>query len=312
MEDLISIVVPIYNVERYLDKCVKSILDQTYKNLEVVLVDDGSTDKSSQICDEWKGKDNRIKVIHQENQGVSVARNVGIENSTGEWITFSDNDDYMDSDLIENLYKSAKENEADIAVGGHFIETYYKEFEVAPEKCFVTNSEEMIKRLYTGKGQTFVWGKLFKKKLFDNIRFPAGKIGEDVAVLYKLYDKAERISNIDKSGYHWIQRGSSLGHRKFARNKVVIIDFIEDMEKLVKTKYPNIYEDIERYVMVEVANYTILCYKHGFKEEYEALKKNLKVRIAKSKKNHKIKFKTRKKSFLIAYCGFSRFYKPIE
>ena len=287
MEELISIVVPVYNVERYLDKCVQSIVDQTYKKLEIILVDDGSTDKSGTICDNWKEKDSRVKVIHQKNQGVSTARNTGVKNSTGIWITFSDNDDYMDPDLIENLYKSAKENNADIAVGGHFVTTFYKEFEVSPEKSFVTDSEEMILRLYSGKGQTFVWGKLFKKNLFDDIKFPDGKIGEDVAVLYRLFDKAERISNIDKAGYHWIQRATSLGHRKFGRNKVVVIDFLEDMEKMVMEKYPNILDEIERFILVETAVYALLCYKNNFKEEYKVLIDKLRLRIKRNLANPK-------------------------
>ena len=119
MEDLISVVVPIYNVENYIKKCVDSILSQTYKNLEIILVDDGSPDNCPQICDEYAQKDNRIKVIHKENGGLSDARNAGIDISKGKFITFIDSDDYIEKDYVEVLYNSIKENASDMAIGSH-------------------------------------------------------------------------------------------------------------------------------------------------------------------------------------------------
>ena len=312
MEEKISIIIPVYNAEIYLNKCIKSITEQTYKNLEIILVNDGSTDSSGKICDEWKEKDNRIKVIHQQNKGVSTARNTGLENSTGEWITFSDNDDYMDSDLIENLYRSAIKRNADISVGGFWIQTFLGEIYYATDEEFVTDSEEMIERLYTGKEQTFVWWKLFKIYLFDDISFPDGKVGEDMAVLYKLLDKAEIISNIDKAGYHWLQRGSSLGHKKFNKDKLAVIEFIEDAEKLVENKYPRIYPKIEHFVISELSNYAVLCNMNKMKNEYNILRKKIRLRIPKNLHNSKVFLRIKIKGILIGYLGLAFLYKPME
>ena len=115
MDKLISVIVPVYNVEKFLDKCISSIVNQTYKNLEIILIDDGSTDESVQICDKWQEKDNRVRLTHKENTGVSDTRNIGLEKTTGEYICFVDSDDYIEPDYIENLYKSLTENNADIA-----------------------------------------------------------------------------------------------------------------------------------------------------------------------------------------------------
>ena len=126
-KELISVIVPIYDIEKYLNKCIESIVNQSYENLEIILIDDGSTDESGKICDKWKEKDGRIKVIHKENGGLSDARNVGIENSTGEILYFIDGDDYIDFDIIDNLYFSLLENNTDISMGGLVRELYFEQ-----------------------------------------------------------------------------------------------------------------------------------------------------------------------------------------
>ena len=181
MEELISVIVPVYNVEIFFDKCMTSIVNQTYKNLEIILVDDGSTDKSGKKCDEWKEKDERIKVIHKENGGASSARNVGLEDVTGNWISFIDSDDYIEKTFLENLYNSAKENNADIAAGGFKRITLYKEKIKYSEENFISDKKDMMRRFLLNDGLSFAMcDKIYKKKLFDTIRFPEGKMNEDI------------------------------------------------------------------------------------------------------------------------------------
>ena len=202
-KELISVIVPIYDIEKYLNKCIESIVNQSYENLEIILIDDGSTDESGKICDKWKEKDGRIKVIHKENGGLSDARNVGIENSTGEILYFIDGDDYIDFDIIDNLYFSLLENNTDISMGGLVRELYFEQKTLYSDKNYVVDSKEILRKMFINEICTTVCNILFKKKLFEDIKFPVGKINEDSATLYKLFDKADKISHINKAGYYY-------------------------------------------------------------------------------------------------------------
>ncbi len=176
MEDIISIIVPIYNTRRYIDKCVESIVNQTYKNIEIILVDDGSTDGSDKKCDEWKEKDKRIKVIHKENEGASSARNVGIENAKGKYIAFIDSDDYIDLDIIEALYKRLIETNSEISSGGFIVETYAGKKSKFAEENYVANSEEALRRLFLHEDISLsLCDELYKKELFETIKLPIRK-----------------------------------------------------------------------------------------------------------------------------------------
>ena len=201
---MISVVVPVYNVEKYLQRCVESIINQTEKDIEIILVDDGSTDKSGSICDEYLGKDSRILVIHQKNQGLSVARNVGIKNSKGDYITFVDSDDYIHKDmlkvLLDNLiheqgqisfcrYEEGNENrltisECDLKYTGEAHDG--KEYLLNPPK---------------GMGINIAWAKLYKKECFDNIEFPVGKLHEDDFTTYKTFINSSKFFIYAPGGY---------------------------------------------------------------------------------------------------------------
>lgn len=216
---LISVIVPIYNVEKYLRECVDSILCQTYSNLEIILVDDGSPDKCPGICDEYAKKDNRVKVIHQDNGGLAHARNVGIANSNGEYLTFIDSDDYVSNDYVESLYKGISEFGADISIASFYP---FKDNDVCQQlpksvSYEEISKEEAIKRycsINADCSMPFIsaCNKIYRKILFDGIAFPKGKLYEDAFTTYKLIDRARKIVySTAKLYYYRINPNSILG-----------------------------------------------------------------------------------------------------
>jgi len=211
---LISIIVPIYKVEEYISSCVDSILRQTYKNLEIILVDDGSPDNCGSICDEYSLKDTRIKVIHKKNGGLSSARNVGIDIAGGEYLGFVDSDDWIENDMYESLYNAIIEHKADISVCGRYIVTGNRMTTISDsEKAEVFTRSQALAELvldeYSGM-KNFAWDKLYKKELFENVRYPEGKCYEDIFTTYKLFSKSNRIVDIKSPKYYYLMREDSI------------------------------------------------------------------------------------------------------
>ena len=189
MKPLISVIVPIYNVEQYLPRCIESILNQTYKNLEVILVDDGATDHCGSICDVYKEKDCRVRVIHKSNGGLSDARNAGLDRMTGEYVTCIDSDDFVSPFFVENLWLALEENHCDIA-SSWFIE--YHNGQIVPagkvvdaqEVEVLAKNEYFERLLYQDGVEVSAWGKLYKSSLYQNVRYPVGKLYEDIPTTY--------------------------------------------------------------------------------------------------------------------------------
>lgn len=226
---LISVVVPVYKVENYLDICVKSILKQSYKNLEIILVDDGSPDSCPALCDKWQKKDSRIKVIHKKNGGLSDARNVGIDASSGDFLAFVDSDDYISPVMYEKLLKIARKTEADIVTSnlcfvsgkkmtyGHInLPTFPMTFgpdemlEIELGHCLVESAEFVTS-----------CNKLFRRCVFfsrDRIRYPVGRLYEDAYTTYRLYYTSRRTTVINESFYFYVMRDSSITHTFTPRN----------------------------------------------------------------------------------------------
>lgn len=209
----ISIIVPVYNVAAYLPECIESLLNQTFNDIEIILIDDGSTDGSGNICDQYKSLDPRIRVIHQENRGVSHARNTGIDQVTGQYICFIDSDDHVSDNYAEILF-NAINRKADIDIS---LCEYYT---VKDNQSIVhtSNSSDVIYDNETGvyllcqdkKIKNYVWGKLFKKELFTSIRFPEDRnICEDMAILYKVFYQARKILHIQTPAYYYRERANS-------------------------------------------------------------------------------------------------------
>lgn len=209
MKELVSIIVPVYNVEHYLEKCIKSICAQTFTGLEIILVDDGSTDRSGAICDEWAMKDSRIRVIHKENGGLSDARNAGIEIASGRWYLFVDSDDTITSDTIARLYQAAVEHDCEMAVC-NIVRIYD---DGATEPFYNPVSELTVwegqQRFETLK-QPSACNKLFRAELFRQVRFPKGKFYEDTFVYHILAHRAQRIALTGHDGYYYLSRRESI------------------------------------------------------------------------------------------------------
>lgn len=220
MDDKITVIVPVYNVENYLRKCLDSIITQTYKNIEIIVVNDGSTDASGQICQEYAQKDNRIIYIEKENGGLSDARNVGLDKMTGSYVTFIDSDDWIEQDYIETLYKKIVEYQADIAVGNYYSynedeETYY--FHIYGDSYYekIYDNISIFENLYESQEmKSFAlisaWGKLYKAKLFDYLRFEKGKLGEDGYFNQKMYLSVNKVVYLNKGLYAYRQRSGSI------------------------------------------------------------------------------------------------------
>ena len=226
--DLISVIVPVYNVKNYLKKCVDSILSQTYSVLQVILVDDGSTDGSGELCDLLAKCDKRIQVVHKSNGGLSDARNAGIEIAEGKYFSFIDSDDYIEPDMVESLYKLAKSTDCQITIsnmkrffsdGG--IETFYEPV----NQISVYEADERFETLK----QPSVCNKLFLAELFNDIKFPKGKFYEDTFVYHELLYRAERVGLTGKVGYWYLSRKESITGKE--RYTIRYFDFLEAVSK---------------------------------------------------------------------------------
>lgn len=212
----ISVVVPVYNVEKYIKKCINSLINQTYSNLEIILVDDGSTDNSGFLCDKLSNIDNRIKVFHKKNGGLSDARNFGIKHAHGKYIAFVDSDDYIDEKMYEILYNNLVKQNADISICGKIIE-YENSIQKAvyDNKIDIFNRDEALIQLnYLELFDMSACDKLFKIELFDNLQFPFGMKNEDLYVMYKIFYKTSKVVYSYSKLYHYIQRASSITKQK--------------------------------------------------------------------------------------------------
>ncbi len=225
MQDLITLIVPIYMVEPYLNRCIKSLVTQTYQNLEIILVDDGSKDNCPAICDAWAKKDSRIRVIHRKNGGLSAARNSGIDAAKGEYLAFVDSDDFVSEEFIETLYQACKQTGSLIAqcryeyVDG---DKMTKDKEEVTEPMEVYSGKEMIKGMSWRDGayNVVAWNKLYHKSLFESVRYPKGRIHEDEATTHKLFYQAERVAFVYRFLYGYYTGGTSITRDKFSKKRL--------------------------------------------------------------------------------------------
>lgn len=211
---LISVIVPIYKVEAYLPKCVDSLLNQTYRNLEIVLVDDGSPDGCGAICDDYAAKDSRIRVIHKQNGGLSSARNAGIDMAKGDYIAFVDSDDWLEPDAYESMLDAALRHDAPMVCAGRYDvdgSTGEREVGLCPEKEETITGKELVGRIFLWDHlDSAAWDKLYTRDLFREIRYPLGKIVEDVPTTYRIALKAGKVVMLNKPVYNYLHRPNSI------------------------------------------------------------------------------------------------------
>ncbi len=246
MKPVISIIVPVHNVELYLDKCIKSILDQTMNEFELILVNDGSIDQSGFICDSYAQKDNRIKVYHTNYRGVSAARNIGISVSQGEFIGFVDGDDYVDKDMYSKLLKLCKQTNSDIAVcklGREINGKIINEDNSELIKELIHN--EAMRELFKGNLYRFsLCNKLFKRSCFDNITFPEGRIHEDLSTTYKLFSQSKRSIYTNYIGYIYVKRENSILTSRFNEKRLDAFLGWDEILPFMNQRYPELEEEV--------------------------------------------------------------------
>ena len=237
---LISIIIPVYKVEKYLEKCIQSVINQTYENLQIILVDDGSPDNCGKICDEYAKKDHRIEVIHKSNGGLSDARNKGLEIAKGEYIGFVDSDDYIEADMYEVLYNLLKQYNADVSICNFYTVSQGKiSIKNADNGINEYNRIEILKEILLDRNiQSYAWNKLYKKELFDEIKYPIGKKYEDIGTTFYSLEKCNKVVVTGKSEYYYINRQDSIVNNV---TESTITDYIE----LIMQRYDYIEENIK-------------------------------------------------------------------
>lgn len=244
MKELITVIINVYNREKFIGKCIESVINQTYKNLEILIVNDGSTDNTLKICESYK--DERIKIITTENMGLSMSRNVGIENSKGEYLYFVDSDDFIENDVIEYLYKLCKKYNVSFSTCLPLtIFDYNYKTKVVKEKVKVIDSYEMLKKIFLGKETAgTIWNKLIKKELFNNIRFE-NRIINDTVVTHKVVINAKKIAYSNQVKYYYLKHSDAVtvnGYKNLKRSIDLYNALIERYE-YVKKLYPNFLEN---------------------------------------------------------------------
>lgn len=249
MKELISIVIPVYNVEKQISKCLDSIICQTYSNIEIIIVNDGSTDNSYKLCKEYATKDSRIKLINKNNGGLSDARNCGMNNANGAYIGFVDSDDYIDKNMYNTLYNNIIKYSADISICA-YKKVYNQQFDFQNNKdssyIEVYNKENGLKQLLSDELITnHVWCKLYKRELFNNIRFPIDKNFEDIDVMYKLFDSSKKIVYTNRIQYAYYQRNNGIVKDLDKKSLIDYIDIADERYNFLINKYRILQNEID-------------------------------------------------------------------
>ena len=300
---MISVVVPVYKVEKYLNRCVDSILNQTYTDFELLLIDDGSPDNCGKLCDEYAKKDHRVFVIHQKNGGLSSARNTGIdwfyEKNKSEYITFVDSDDWLHPEYLSVLMAGITENHVKISVCNYNRVTYeipHKSYDnikfelTSPENFLVNHSWQY----------NYAWGKLYHKSVFEDIRYPIGKIFEDTFTTYKVLHKCEKIAYTELQLYYYFQNDQGISHSPWKPSELVIFDAMQEQLNFYKEKGLQKAYDKEFELFVHHHAYQIV----RIKENKNDLKKN-KATLKEIKKTLRNYLKENKDKFNVHNMTYS-------
>lgn len=313
MDELVSIAVSVYNGEKYLARCLDSLIRQKYNQIEIIIVDDGSTDASGIICDEYMKKDSRIRVIHQKNGGISAARNTGLEAAQGEYLVFCDADDIVTEYYVENLYRSIKNADADMSVCGY---QYYKEgdiiqkgFPYNQDKIKIVDTKECLKRaFYQDQMYTTIWGKLFKKNIWKNLVFPVGRLYEDIPTMYQAIFDSKKVVIIENIDYYYAINEGSITQKPFSMREMDAIDFMDEVGERVNKEYPDL---IHAYRTRAYLLHAFIMFKIRPKEHIE-VRKMLWSRMKSARKEVLSDRRVGKQSKMIAlssYLGYPLTYR---
>ena len=309
---MISVIVPVYKVEKYLNRCINSIINQTYRDLEIILVDDGSPDRCGEICDEYALKDNRIKVLHKENNGQSSARNAGLDIATGNYITFVDSDDWIEPQTYTLMLLAIQNNDCDIAICGHRIA--YDENPTLNNFSADTqllNSEELLQEIF-GKLNNAAWNKLYRKELIGDLRFPIGFAhGEDLIfnLNYLKNCKSGVINNTPL--YNYFVRADSVTNSNFNNKKIAEITSKDMAFKIVKELYPSQIENAQKYCFRARMNLIRSIHKAKQEKNHLDLLNEINTYITDNFSKVKNLLRFKEKIEYLLYTKFKTIYKMI-
>lgn len=323
-QELISIIVPIYNVEKYLDRCINSIINQSYKNIEIILVNDGSTDNSLEICEKYKKNDDRIIIINKKNGGQSEARNFGLDIAKGKYVSFVDSDDLIHIDMYKILYNAIVKNKSDIAI------CRYKKFNSINENSIIYESSKkkkdivikcvnseyaLAKCLDTKEITVSAWSKLYKREIFSELKFPCGTEMEDWAIIVDLMHKCKKVVMIPEALYYYFNRDDSTMNKKFKESDLKLEDIFARNIKLVDKYFPSLHNQAKTnltanyfYVLDKmIKSKEVKNYKTEFNEIVSKLKKESLFILINSK--HRV---IRKLSFIVLLMSSQLYIKLIN
>ena len=281
MHPLITVIIPVYKTELYVEKCVDSVLNSDYENIEIILVDDGSPDRCPEICDEICQKYDSVKVLHKENGGLSSARNAGLDIARGKYVTFVDSDDLITSDMLSEMYSIAcKDNCRIVKLGMILTESEDYPIQECYEKTeyVIVSSEQALHRIYTDPPAIVtICGKLYDISLFDEFRFPEGIINEDEYLTPRLFHACDKIALSDRIGYIYMQRpGDSIMRGKFSSKKMDILNIAEERIELFKGwGYPRLCVQATRDYFCHLINLREKTKKSEYRDEYRMISDRL-------------------------------------
>lgn len=266
----ISVIVPVYNVEAYLPRCIDSILAQTYRNLEIILVDDGTKDNCDKICDKYAAQDSRVRVIHKPNGGLSSARNAGIDVATGEYLAFVDSDDWIEPDTYEHLLSAALRYDVKLVCAGRYdvdSATGEKRKGLCPPREEVVTGKEMARRIFLWENMDSAsWDKLYHRSLFREIRFPLGKIVEDVPIMYLIALDAGKVAMCDKPVYNYYHRPGSITTARISEKTFHFAGHTEILYDYIRENVPELQQEA-RYFRVRSLVYSVISVDLAEKED---------------------------------------------
>lgn len=313
MKKLVSIILPVYNVEYFIERCLNSIINQSYSNFEVIIIDDGTTDNSIDLCQKYCHNDHRFTIIHQENRGLSEARNTGINAAQGDYLMFIDSDDFVAEDLLHHLVECLENNNSDIAICDpvHYYPEKSDTCSFVSGQCIRSYSsrEALCELFYQRSFLVSAWGKLYKRSLFDNIRFPKDMLFEDSAIMYLLFEKCHKITYSDAKLYAYVHRENSITTKKFSKHDLDILTITD----AIVERYHGDQLLLKAAISYKVSACFRILLNAPNNGEYQAVMNNCKRYIY--SQWHNILFdrhvRLKNKLALVAHCIFNPFIKLI-
>lgn len=306
---LISIIIPIYKVERYINECINSVIRQTYTNIEIILVDDGSPDHCPEICDCYSNQDNRIIVIHKNNGGLSDARNAGMKVSTGKYVTFIDGDDIVSIKYIERMLELAIKNNADI-VQINYTKDKANLGLISDDAVKVFTHDDAMKNLLRMQDiKEASWGKLYKREIAEKVVFPVGRLYEDVLTAYKfVYHSRVFVCDTLSNLYYYRPNPDGIMHKKLSITRFSVLSIIKEMKEFLKNNYSKYASDCSYYFMRHMINVYNECIVEGGDKEYSCIMNQIREKLIRSRQ--KGLWKDYKYELLISLLAFNKiFYK---